>query len=396
MSTSSHDSNASHRVRLQQTAVFCAAFVGLGLCGGAMGPSLAAHAARTGTQLETISAVFIAIALGRLLSSTGGAWLIDRLRGETQLIGGTLCAAAAIALVPFTMNLPALFIVLLIYGTAANLLDIGANTLIVRVHGAQVGPYMNAMHLSFGVGGSIAPLIVGRSYAYTGDVAVAYWVNAGVLVLLALCMLRVPALPRMDAAHRAAQARTPRFMLVMLGAFFFFMVAVEVGGMQWTFAFGERLGLSREVGAAMLSSGFWWAYSAARLLAIPISLRVRPGTYVAVDLVGTFLCALIALIGLLVPTAQPLTWIGIIGMGFFIASAFPSMMSFVGSRIPVTGSLNGLLFAASNIGAMVGPWTIGQLFDVVGPLSLPLLAMLGMAAALALFVVIGKGIGDRK
>jgi predicted MFS family arabinose efflux permease len=90
-----------------------------------------------------------------------------------------------------------------------------------------------------------------------------------------------------------------------------------------------------------------------------------------------------------------LTWSGILGMGFFIASAFPSMLNFVSSRVPVTGRLNALLFASSNIGAMVGPWTIGQLFDVLGPVSLPLIAVLGMSAALAIFVIVQKRLGSR-
>jgi FHS family Na+ dependent glucose MFS transporter 1 len=390
MSIPALDSQAPQRVKLLQTAVFCASFIGLGLCGGSLGPALAAHAARTGTQLDQISAVFIAIALGRMVGSFSGGWLVDHMRGGTQIALGIALAAAAMAVIPFTHSLGILLAVMLAYGVAANLLDVGANTLIVRVHGDKVGPYMNAMHLSFGIGGSIAPLVVGRSYAYTGDVAAAYWLHAALLVPLALWALRMPTPPRTAAARNADQPRTSKSMIALLGAFFFFLVAVEVSGTQWTFTFGERLGLSKEVGAPMLSSGFWWAYSAARLLAIPVSMRLKPGTYVAIDIVGTFICAGVTLAGLLLPNAQTLIWIGIIGMGFFIASAFPSMLSFVGSRMQVTGSMNALLFASANLGAMVGPWSIGQLFDVFGPPTVPLMGLLGMAAAMITFVIVAK------
>ena len=396
MSIPALDSHASHRVKLLQTAVFCASFIGLGLCGGSLGPALAAHAARTGTQLDQISTVFIAIALGRMIGSFSGGWLIDRIHNGAQIAIGVALVSVTMAVIPLTQSLGVLLAVLLIFGIAANLLDVGANTLIVRVHGGKVGPYMNALHLSFGIGGSIAPLVIGRSYAYTGDVAAAYWLHAALLVPLAFWALRMPTTQRPATAQNSAQARTPISVIALLGACFFFMVAVEVSGTQWTFTFGERLGLSKEVGAPMLSSGFWWAYSAARLLAIPISLRLKPGTYVAIDLVGTFVCAGIALAGLLLPNAQMLIWIGTIGMGFFIASAFPSMLSFVGSRITVTGGITALLFSSANVGAMVGPWSIGQLFDIFGPPTVPLMSLLGMAAAMMTFVIVVKKTGNRE
>jgi fucose permease len=388
-------SNRIPRTALIQTAVFCASFVGLGLCGGALGPSLASHAARTGVQLNEISAVFIALAIGRLFGSINSAWLVDRIPGNTLIGGGIAIAALTTAAAPLIHDLPTFLAVMLCYGIAANLLDVGANTLIVRVHGDKVGPYMNAMHMSFGIGGSIAPLIVGRSYAYTGNIAAAYWMIAALLVPLAIWALRMPQTPRISPSHDEHRASTPKYVLVLLGLFFFSMVAIEVSSMQWTFTFGEQLGLSKEVGAPMLSSGFWWTYSIARLLAIPLSLRIKPGAYVAVDLIGTLTCAAITLASLIFSLPMILTWSGILGMGFFIASAFPSMLNFVSSRVPVTGRLNALLFASSNIGAMVGPWTIGQLFDVLGPVSLPLIAVLGMSAALAIFVIVQKRLGSR-
>lgn len=386
----SSESDAQRRVALLQTAAYCTAFIGLGLCGGALGPSLGAHAARTGSPLEVVSAVFITSAIGRVIGSLSGGWLLDRTRGHVLIAAGITLTAVMMMLTPFTRSVEALFAVMVAYGVAVNWLDVGANTLIVRVHGAKVGPYMNTLHLSFGVGGGIAPLIVGRSYALTDDVALAYWFIAALLVPLLFWVLRLPAPPQVRASPDDARVRTPIGLLLALGFFFFSMVGVEVMGSQWTFALGERIGLSREVGAPMLASTFWWAYSLARLISIPISTRLSPGKIVVIDLVGTLICAGITLAGLSLPNAQTLVWVGVAGGGLFIASAFPSMLSFIGSRMPLTGAVTGPIFAASNLGVMAIPWSIGQLFDVVGPSSLPITGMLGMAAAIGAFTMVAR------
>ena len=387
--------HSQRRNALAQTAAYCAAFIGLGLCGGSLGPSLAAHAARTGSDLSTISSVFVASALGRLCGSLSGGWLLDRTRGHTLMAIGALATAATMACIPFTGTLPAMLTVMFFYGIAVNWIDIGANTLIVRVHGDKVGPYMNALHLAFGIGGGMAPLIVGRSFALSGDVSLVYWFLAALLIPLVFWMLSLPNPPQVTQANRAQGATAPLGILLLLGTFFFLMVGVEITGAHWTFTLGERIGLSKEVGAPMLASSFWWAYSAGRLIAIPVSMRLRPGTYVAIDLIGALICAVITLVGLTMPNAQTLVWIGIAGSGIFIASAFPSALSFVGSRVPLSGAITGLLFASSNLGVMIVPWSIGQVIDGVGSRVVPITSMVASATAITIFAVLLRRLGKQ-
>ncbi len=48
----------------------------------------------------------------------------------------------------------------IVVGVANGLLDTGASTLCLQLWGKDSGPYMQALHFSFAVGGSIAPLLV--------------------------------------------------------------------------------------------------------------------------------------------------------------------------------------------------------------------------------------------
>jgi len=58
--------------------------------------------------------------------------------------------ATMMILVPLIPRLPLLAVVWLILGVGSGALDVGGNTLLIWVHGRQVGPYMNGLHFFFG------------------------------------------------------------------------------------------------------------------------------------------------------------------------------------------------------------------------------------------------------
>jgi MFS transporter, FHS family, Na+ dependent glucose transporter 1 len=377
------------KVTIAQTAAYYAGFIAIGLCGGQLGPSLSTLANHTGSTLGAISVVFVASAFGRLIGSLSGGWLLDRVRGHPLMALGYLFVGSAMALIPLAQSLPALIAVLLFYGVAVNWLDVGANTLIVRVHGEKVAPYMNGLHLTFGIGGSLAPLLVGRSFALTNDIHASYWLVAALMLPMALWQLRLPSpVVSLTDSAQAAQPVAP-WLIIALGVFFFCLVGIEVTGAQWTFNLGLALGMSREAGAPLLASTFWWTYSIGRLISIPLALRVPPARYLVIDLAGAVIFALVLLFALLTGGNETLVWIGVIGSGLAIASAFPSALSYVGSHMNMTGKITGSLFASANIGVMVVPWVVGQLFEPVGTVAIPVMNLLLLAiASLALVAIV--------
>lgn len=296
------------RLALLQTAAYYAGFIAVGMCGAMLGPSFSTLAAHTGSTLGAISIVFVASAFGRLLGSLSGGWLLDRVRGHPLMALGYLFVGMAMVLIPLAQSLPALIAVLLFYGVAVNWIDVGANTLIVRVHGEKVAPYMNGLHLTFGIGSSLAPLLVGRSFALTNDIQASYWTVAGLMLPMALWQARLPSPAARQATTSATSSRTSPQLTVLLGLFFFCLVGVEITGAQWTFNLGLALGMSRESGAPILASTFWWMYSLGRLISIPLALRVPPATYLMIDLIGGIVFAGVLLMALLSAATQ--RWYG--------------------------------------------------------------------------------------
>lgn len=336
------------------------AFIGVGLIGGALGPTLGDLAASTAVGLSEISAVFIVRSLGYLTGSTLFGRLYDRWPGHPIVIGAAFVVAGLLAVLPFMNWLWLLLVVMFSLGWAEAGIDVGPNTLLVWQYGDNVGPLMNGLHFCFGVGAFISPLVV----AFTGSWQMTYWVLAALLLLPALWLLRVPSPARQHmATGTASQTRTQLTLIVLFILLFFLYVGAEIGFANWIYSYAVALGLMDKVTAAYLNSAFWGALTVGRLISIPLAMRVRPRVLLALDLAGCGVAAVLVLFG----TGPVMLWIGAILMGLSMASFFPVLLTFAGRRMALTGQITSYFFTAGSLGAMTIPWLIGQLFETLGP-----------------------------
>jgi FHS family Na+ dependent glucose MFS transporter 1 len=364
----SQTTQASFVVKRPPTAVYLigyyAAFIGLGLMSAILGPTLPGLATQTRTTLSEISVLFVAKSVGYIAGSLLSGRLYDRLPGHPILALAVLFATTSLILIPFTPLVWVMFALMLALGMAEAAIDVGGNTLLVWVFGEKVGPFMNGLHFMFGAGAAIAPLIVARVILFSGGITWAFWALALLVFPAALWVSRVPS-PAAHAAARAARADRVNYVLVALvAAFFFLYVGAEVGFGSWVFTYATRLKLADEATAAYLTSMFWGGLTAGRLLAIPVAARLRPRTILAIDLLGCLLS-----VGLILGWADSAAavWVGAAGLGLFMASVFPTTLTFVERRMTITGGLTSLFFVGGSLGAMFLPWLIGQLFERIGP-----------------------------
>lgn len=352
---------SARSLQLTQTFSYYAAFIGLGFTAAMFGPTLAGLASNTGSTLSAISAIFVANSLGRMAGSLIAGRLLDRVKGHPIVAAGFGFMALGMALIP---NINVLFLLITIFfglGIAQNLIDVGTNTLIVWLHGSHVDPYMNALHLMFGAGAFVTPIIAAAAFSASGDIKLGYFIFAALLVPMVIWMLRLPSPPRRATAGQGRAGEIRWSLVVLIALFFFVAVGAEVGMSAWTFSYGVALGLDKATTAAALASVYWGAYSVGRLIAIPISTRAPAHRMLFVDLAGLVISAAVLL--LFGRNISALMWIGIAGIGLSLASIFPTMLTFAGSHMNVTGKINGVLFATANLGSMFFPWLIGQMFE---------------------------------
>lgn len=352
--------------KIANTVGYYAAFVGLGLAMASLGPTLPGLAENTKTQLSEISFLFTARSMGYLLGSLLGGRLYDRMPGHPLISVMLLLMAGMLGLAPLMPLLGLLTLVLLVLGLAEGTVDVGGNTLLVWVHRHRVGPYMNALHFFFGVGAFISPIIIAQALLVSGGITWGYWTLALLMVPVALYVLRLPSPAGQTVAEdgTASPVYVNRLLVVLIALFFFLYVGAEVSFGGWIFTYTVTLGLTGEAAAAYLTSAFWGALTAGRLLAIPIAARFRPRHILLADLAG---CLISVSIILLWPGSLLAVWVGTLGIGAAMASVFPTTLSLAERRMTITGQVTGWFFVGASLGGMSLPWLIGQLFESIGP-----------------------------
>jgi FHS family Na+ dependent glucose MFS transporter 1 len=385
--------------RLRNTIAYYFIFIVLGLVMSTTGPALSTLAAHTGVTLETISSIFIVSSLGSMAGATTGGWLVDRVRGHLLLAICAFLALVLFSVLPLLTSFWLLMALYFLFSSVQIMVDVGTNTLIVWTHGKSVAPYMNGLHFAFGFGGFFAPQLVARSLACTGDIHWAYWTVALLTIPFVFSVWRIPSPQRPakspiaptspSAASKAQPApkSAHRFIIVMVGLIFFFMAGVEMTIFGWAFNYGVAIGMDKLTTAAAFASAMWGAFSLSRLISIPVSTRLSLRATIYVVLIGMAMSGLLFIAG---GDSQLVAWLAVCAIGFFVGPVFPTGLSYIGSRMSISGAITSFVFIMSSVGSMLFPFLAGQLFEPIGVFTLRWMLFVLSALCLAAFVVLDR------
>jgi FHS family Na+ dependent glucose MFS transporter 1 len=357
------------------TTAYYLAFIILGMVVAAEGPAIPWLAQHTASKIEQISLIFVFGSFGYMVGSYIGGRLYDRIPGHRFMSLVMLALALAAALVPVASSLPILLVILLVFGITKGALDVGGNTLLLWIHGAKVGPYMNGLHASFGVGSFTSGLIAARVIGLTGDIYWIFWTFAILCLPLAIWLWFIPNPAPRATPEEHKDTPLPLLPVLVMVMCFVVYVGAETGYGSWLYTYAIKLGLENEVTAAYLTSAFWGFFTLGRLIGIPISTRLRPRLILFADLAGCILSLGIILIW---RDSAPALWVGSILLGIALASIFPTLLTLAEERMHITGAITGWFLVGSGLGGMILPWGIGQLFDNISPTALPIMVMLSV------------------
>ena len=117
----------------------------------------------------------------------------------------------------------------------------------------------------------------------------------------------------------------------------------------WIFTYATEMKLANETNAAYLTSVFWGALTLGRLVAIPLSMRLKPQHILRADFAG----ALVSLLAMLLwPRSLAAVIVTSAGLGFALASIYPTTMAFSGQNMVLSGRITGLFSIGNSAGAM--------------------------------------------
>lgn len=361
------------------TLAYYLGFAGLGLASAVFGPTLPALAAQTATPIGQIGVLFTAQSAGYLVGSLQGGRVYDRWKGHPIMTFCLIGMALMLAVIPVLPVLWSMLLVVFVLGLAFGTFDVGCNTLLVWLHCDKVGPFMNGLHFAKGVGSFVAPVIVAQAVIMTGGIAWAYWLLAFLILPSVVWMARLPS-PASSSSGSSTSDKNDVRLILLIAAFFFLIFGAESSFGGWVYTYVIKSGLGTKTGAAYLTSAFWGALTFARLLAMPLSLKLRPKTIVALDLVGVVISLMVILSA---RHSVAMLWVGTIGLGLSVASVVPTTMAMAERRLSITGGTTSWLFVGGAMGNMTLPWLSGQLLDWSGGPAI----MTGIAAMFGLAVI---------
>lgn len=122
-----------------------------------------------------------------------------------------------------------------------------------------------------------------------------------------------------------------------------------------------------------------------RIFSIPIATRFRPRTILWTDLIG---CLVSISLPVFFPQSQWAIWVGAFGFGLFVASIFPTVITWAERRMNMSGLVTSMFFIGSSLGGIFFPWFIGQLFGWHGAwITMPAI-MVVVIVLCGLFVIL--------
>jgi FHS family Na+ dependent glucose MFS transporter 1 len=369
------------RGRLGKTAAYFVSFITLGFVIGIIGPTLPKLTEHTGTDLSRISLLFTTHSLGYLFGSLLGGHMYDRLKGHPIIAVAVCTMMVMMFLVPLISFLWVLAAILFVLGMAEGSLDVGANTLLVWVHGNRVGPFMNGLHFFFGLGALLSPLVVAQVLRFSSDIYWAYWILASVMFPLALLFFFLQS-PEIQKPSQIEDSKgKDNVLVILLTVFFFLHVGAEMSFGGWIYSYAAARGLAGVTAAAYLNSVFWGFLTLGRLFGIAISTRLKPRTMILCDIAGCLIASCIILVW---PKSAVVLWFGSALMGLSMASIFPTSVNFAERNMDITGRVTSWFFIGGSIGSMFFPWLVGQFFEKTGPQIMVIILLLIFLTAICI------------
>ena len=352
-------------------------FLALGALQAMYGPAFPALVRRFDVGLDVVAQTVALHFAGSFVTIATAGPLLARLGYRLPLTVGAAGMAGGAALVATAPGLPWLLAGAALGGLGFGLLDVALNLRVARAFAPNAAPALNVLNAMFGVGAVLGPAAVAWAGGGLREPMVALAVGAvGMGVLLARS--GEPGALRAGPGGPVPWAAAGGFV-----AMYFLYVASEVGVGSW-----EAVHLAPYVGeraAAVHASLYWGALTIGRLLAAPLSARVRPAGLV----LGATALAVAALAAAHVPAWAPFAY-PVAGLAF--APIFPTGLAWL-QRVAHDRSepVASAVLAAATLGPVVTAGPIGLAVEAFGTALVPTLLVALTAALLATVVALWAG-----
>ncbi|WAR06806.1 MFS4B-like protein [Mya arenaria] len=359
--------------------------------------------------------IFIGALIGGSTVDAMGSWRFLLVTASVAM------ASLAVMAMPFYINLTFLWFMFLITGGAAGLINVAGQRILLELWRDKVASPMHAMHMGFGIGALISPLIINPFLAVLQFKDTSELTNTTsypdqefivlqesrvqyAFVTIAICaaVLGSPffvfpfvkcwrggrdGYDHMDGkpeTQSASSGRTRRFLDAInpasyaggdfkYGLTVFIIILILymnlVGGEQLfgnfirTFSVDELKFPRNE--ASYLDTVYWGCFTLGRFTGSVLANCVSIRKLFIMDLFLNLTA--ITLADIFATRNQSTLWAFTAIVGFFIAPLFPAGISYINTQIEVSGLVLTLVVFASGFGHLFYTWVEGALYESYGP-----------------------------
>ncbi len=355
---------------------------------GWFGPFLPDIARALGVSIDRAGLIVSAASAGYFMALIAGGEVVQRRSARVTIMAAMALIAAGLFALAIATEVPILLCGAFFTGLGAGACDVASNALVANLNPHRLASALNYLHLAFGVGALLGPIIAGFALK-TGVSYSAVFAGGGcaaALVAISLSIAAVPESRRMPAHDEEIGSLISRPVIWAIAAVLFFYVGAETGIGAWLFSYLRvEAGFSPSVGSWTVSL-YWLG------LVLGRGIGGRLGHRMSVHrstMLASILAAL-ALIGLiLVPEEGALAALMALLIGLGFGPVFPNMIAVGAARFgSQVGRMTSIVAAAGAAGGIVGPWLMGRTLVTAGPGPMMVVALGTIAVMLASIAIV--------
>jgi fucose permease len=363
------DRSATREGMITRLVYSCMLMVGIN--NGWLGPFLPEISRTSDLPIERAGLIVSTSAAGYFISLLIAGEINQSMSAQKILVGAMVLFTAGLGWLAIAPGLAGLLCAGFLIGLANGGIDIGANALIVELNRERLASALNYLHVLFGVGALLGPLIVSAAFATRVPY---WWVFGGGAIACAAIGFRLGVTP----AH---EVRTPvalgnenengflpmlsRPVIWAISTVMFLYVGAEIGIGTWLFLYLHTAGALSPMLASSGVSLYWLGLVCGRVFG------GRLGHHIALPqftMLSSALSAIALLILIAAPTASGLAASAIFLIGFGYGPVFPNMIAVGAARFPSeVGRMTSIVVAGGALGAIIAPWIMGHAIADISP-----------------------------
>ena len=358
----------------------------VGVNSGWVGPFLPEISHAVHLPIERAGLIVSASATGSLISVLIAGEINQRLSAQKILVGAMTLFTAGLAGLATSPGLAGLLCAGFLLGLANGGIDIGANALIVELNRERLASALNYLHVLFGVGALLGPLIVSGAFATRLSY---WWVFGGGALVCAAIAFRLGVTPALEVRTAPAPgdgfiAMLWRPLIWVVSGVMFLYVGAEIGIGAWLFLYLRMAGALSPMLASSGVSLYWLGLVCGRAFSGRLGHRIALPQF---TMLASALSAAALVILIAAPTTGGFAASAVFLIGFGYGPVFPNMIAVGAARFPAeVGRMTSIVVAGGALGAIVAPWIMGHaIADVSARASMEIaLAFTVAMAALSL------------